>query len=122
MAEDVRENGVDKEAPAIVYWPALMTDLFGMKRAYAKRNVTFILRTNRAGSQSLAREMQQTIWSVEASLPVASVRTMQEIFDKSLARTSFALVMLALAASMALVLPIDRRLWRDFIRGFAADT
>jgi ABC-type antimicrobial peptide transport system permease subunit len=43
---------------------------------------------------------------VNPSLPLASVRTMQEIVSESMARTSFTLVMLAIAASMALVLGI----------------
>jgi ABC-type antimicrobial peptide transport system permease subunit len=37
---------------------------------------------------------------------MASVRTMQEIYDASLARTSFTLVMLAIAGSMALLLGV----------------
>ena len=36
----------------------------------------------------------------------ASPRTMREVYDQSLARTSFTLVMLAIAASMALVLGV----------------
>jgi ABC-type antimicrobial peptide transport system permease subunit len=50
--------------------------------------------------------MQQAVWSVNASLPLASVRTMQVIYGESLARTSFTLVMLAIAGTMALVLGI----------------
>jgi ABC-type antimicrobial peptide transport system permease subunit len=43
---------------------------------------------------------------VNPNLPLASVRTLQEIYDKSLARTSFALVMLSIAGAMALLLGI----------------
>jgi ABC-type antimicrobial peptide transport system permease subunit len=43
---------------------------------------------------------------VNANLPLASVRTMQDIYSQSLARTSFTLVMLAIAGAMALVLGI----------------
>jgi ABC-type antimicrobial peptide transport system permease subunit len=50
--------------------------------------------------------MQQAVSSVNASLPLASVQTMQEIYGKSLARTSFTLVMLGIAAAMALALGI----------------
>jgi len=38
------------------------------------------------------------------NLPLASVRTLQEIYDKSLARTSFTLVMLPIAGAMALLI------------------
>jgi ABC-type antimicrobial peptide transport system permease subunit len=43
---------------------------------------------------------------VNASLPLASVSTMQEIYSQSLARTSFTLVMLAIAGAMALALSL----------------
>jgi ABC-type antimicrobial peptide transport system permease subunit len=46
------------------------------------------------------------VWSVNANLPVASVRTMEDIYGQSLARTSFTLVMLAIAGSMALLLGV----------------
>jgi len=43
---------------------------------------------------------------VNSNLPLASVHTMQEVYDKSLARTSFTLVMLGIASAMALALGI----------------
>src|SRR5262249_56525684 len=55
-------------------------------------------------SQSFLTQLSQAVWSVNGSLPLASVRTMQEVYDQSLARTSFALVMLGIAGTMALLL------------------
>lgn len=43
---------------------------------------------------------------MNANVPIADVRTVKEIYDKSLARTSFTLLMLAIAAGMALLLGI----------------
>jgi ABC-type antimicrobial peptide transport system permease subunit len=43
---------------------------------------------------------------VNSDLPLASVRTMQEVYDKSVAQTSFTLVMLGIAGTMALTLGI----------------
>ena len=40
------------------------------------------------------------------ALPLAEVRTLEEIYDRSLARTSFTLVLLAIAGGMALVLGV----------------
>jgi ABC-type antimicrobial peptide transport system permease subunit len=54
----------------------------------------------------LLKQVQRAVWSVEPQLPVASIRTMQEIYDASLARPSFTLVMLAIAGIMALILGI----------------
>lgn len=73
---------------------------------YTPRAVTFVVRSPRAGTQSFLREVQQAVWQVNADTPVASLRTMQEIYSKSMARTSFILVMLGIAAAMALALGI----------------
>jgi predicted permease len=106
VVEDVREKGVQENAPEIVYWPTLMTYLYGSGVLDAIRTVTFTLRSERAGTESFLDEVRQAVWSVNASLPLASVRTMQEVYDKSVARTSFTLVMLGTAGAMALVLGI----------------
>jgi len=106
VVEDVRENGVQDKAPAIVYWPSMMAGIYGPHTFDAARTVTFVLRSDRAGTEGLLNEMRQAVWSVNASLPLASVRTMQEIYSQSLARTSFTLVMLGIAGTMAFVLGI----------------
>ncbi len=106
VVQDVRYEGVDQVAPAIVYWPAMIDSPYVAKTVYAPRFVCFAIRSNRAGTQGLLNQVQQAVWSVNASLPVASVRTMQEIYGKSMARTSFTLVMLGIAAVMALALGI----------------
>jgi ABC-type transport system, involved in lipoprotein release, permease component len=51
-------------------------------------------------------EISHAVWSVNPNLPLAGVRTLQDIYNRSLARTSFTLVMLALAGGMALLLGI----------------
>ena len=106
VVQDVRENGVQEKAPAIVYWPSMGEGIYGPNSFDAARTVTFVLRTDRAGTEGLLSEMQQAVWAVNASLPLASVRTMQEIYSQSLARTSFTLVMLGIAGAMASVLGI----------------
>jgi predicted permease len=106
VVQNTRENGVTKVEPEIVYWPPLMSYLFGRKEVDAVRTITIIVKSRRAGSESFMHEAQQAVWSVNANLPVASVQTMQKIYDHSLARTSFTLTMLGIAAGMALVLGI----------------
>ena len=102
VAENVHYNGVDERAPAIVYWPAMIQNPW--LGTFTPRSVTFAVRSKRAGTEAFLNEVQQAVWSVNADLPVASPRTMQEIYSKSLARTSFSLVMLAIAGAMALAL------------------
>jgi predicted permease len=103
VVQDVRENGVQEKAPAIVYWPSLFS-FHGTE--YAWRTVTFAIRSERAGTQAFLNEVRQAVWSVNSDLPLASVRTMQEVFDNSVARTSFTLVMLGIAGAMAMALGV----------------
>jgi predicted permease len=107
VVQDVRQHGVDEKAPAIIYWPAMLNDPYTSHPTIAApRYVTFAIRSDRAGSQTFLNQMQQAVWGVNGSLPLASVETMQQIYGQSMARTSFTLVMLAIAGSMALVLGI----------------
>jgi predicted permease len=107
VVEDVRVHGVDEKAPAIIYWPALLNNPYSPKPAInSQRFVCFAIRSDRAGTESLLNQLQQAVSSVNASLPAASLETMQEIYGQSLARTSFTLAMLAIAGSMALLLGI----------------
>jgi predicted permease len=106
VVQNVHQNGVHEKAPAIVYWPTMMNDIYGPHSFDAVRTVTFAIRSNRAGTEGFLNEIRQAVWSVNSSLPLASVRTMQEIYSQSLARTSFTLVMLGIAGAMALVLGI----------------
>ena len=106
VVQDVREEGLQKKAPEIVYWPPLMKDLDGPGPAQAIRTATFVIRSERAGTESFLNEVRAAVWAVNAELPLASVRTMQEVYDKSVARTSFTLVMLGIAGAMALALGV----------------
>jgi ABC-type antimicrobial peptide transport system permease subunit len=106
VAQDVRENGVYEPTPATVYWPTLSASLNARPgQPNAIRGVTFVVRSDRTSTPAFLTQIQQAVWSVNPSLP-ASPRTMREVYDQSLARTSFALVMLAIAASMALLLGV----------------
>jgi predicted permease len=106
VVADVRENGVDHVSPATVYWPSMMRDIFGPGSFDARRTVYFALHTRRAGTQALLSDMQRAVWGVNSNLPVADVSTMQDIYGESMARTSFTLVMLAIAGTMALALGV----------------
>jgi ABC-type antimicrobial peptide transport system permease subunit len=66
----------------------------------------FTIRTPRAGSESLLKDVRQAVWSVDANLPLTDIHTQDYYFQKSISRTSFTLVMLSIAAVIALLLGI----------------
>ena len=102
VIQDVREKGLQETEPETVYWPPIEKSPF----VPVIRTATFVIRTERAGTESFLNEIHAAVWSVNSNLPLASVRTMQEVYDKSVARTSFTLVMLEIASAMALTLGI----------------
>jgi predicted permease len=100
---DVREDGVHQPAPSMVYWPLMVDNLYG-DTVNVIRGGTFAIRTNRAASEHFLAETRQAIWSLNANLPIYAVRTLRDLYDLSLSRTSFTLVLLAIAGAMALIL------------------
>ena len=100
---DERDDGVNEKAPAVAYWPLMMSQFEG-NETFAQRGVSILVRSSRTGSSGFVHDIGQAVWSVNPDLPLANVRTVRAVYDKSLARTSFALTMLALAGAMALLL------------------
>ncbi|MGA9669471.1 MAG: ABC transporter permease [Terracidiphilus sp.] len=105
VAQNVHENGVDQGAPSTVYWPVMMQNFEGQK-SQLRRGIAFAIRSPRAGSQAFMKEVQQQVWSVNSSVPLADPITVGELYTKSMARTSFTLVLLCIAGAMALLLGI----------------
>ena len=97
------DNGVHEPAPTIVYWPFLMSKFWGQER-FVTRSLTYVVRSERTSTDAFLAQVRQAVWSVNGSLPLALVRTLQEVYERSMARTTFALVMLAIAGGMALLL------------------
>jgi predicted permease len=107
VVEDVYDNGMHVEPPKFAYWPALMDRyIFGGEKGAAVPFGTFAIRSNRTGTEDFLAEAQQAIWSVNGRQPVFLVTTLAALYDQSMARTSFTLVILAIAAGMGLVLGI----------------
>jgi putative ABC transport system permease protein len=105
VVSDERDEGVDKKAPAIAFWPILM-DKFEGDEIHVRRTLSYMVRSPRAGSNGFVNEVSGAVWSVNPNLPLASVRTLEEVVGASMARTSFTLVMLAIAGAMALLLGV----------------
>ncbi len=108
VLSDMRDDGLNKKAATAVYWP-LLTKPFTEtpeSRPQLARGVTVVIRSPRTGANGFVNELSQAVWAINPNLPVSGVRTLQEIYDASMARTSFTLVMLGLAGGMALLLGV----------------
>jgi ABC-type antimicrobial peptide transport system permease subunit len=71
---------------------------------FAPRSMVYALRTRRLGTSSFLEEVRSAVWSVNPNLPLANVRTLEEVLERSMARTSFTLSMLGIASGVALLL------------------
>ena len=100
---NVYDDGLNHEPSNCVYWPLMMNNFEGEKLR-VNRYLSFALRTPRAGTESLMKEVRQAVWSVDPNLPLADVRTEEYYYRNSMARTSFTLLMLGVAGVMALLL------------------
>ena len=105
VVQNIYDNGADQKPPAIVFWPVMLNNFYG-ESTYIQRRAVFAIRSTRTGSESFVKEIRQAIWSVNADLPLTGIRTMEEVYRGSMARSSFTLVMLAIAGSMALLLGV----------------
>jgi len=93
---DVHDDGVNKKPPTCVYWPLLQVR-FESDDISVRRDVAFVIRTPRAGAEAFLKDAREAVWSVDANLPLAEVHILGYFYSRSLARTSFTLVMLVVA-------------------------
>jgi putative ABC transport system permease protein len=105
VVQSVKDDGLYAAAPPLVYFPAFMENAFGAP-TFGAQPTAFAVRSSRTGTGTFVNEIRQAIWSVNGNVPIALERKMEDLYAESLARTAFALVMLAIAGSMALILSI----------------
>ncbi len=106
---DVRDDGVMQPPVGIVYWPMLLEDFWPEIRGdalFMTRTMWIVTRSPRVGSEGFMSEVRDAIWAVNSNLPLSRVATMADMLRGSMARTSFTLVMLGIAAAVALLLGV----------------
>jgi predicted permease len=107
-----RDDGLDQDPTAVIYWPLMQRSLYwsglpgegGAPEVVARRSMNYVIRSPRVGSREFLTQVREAIWEVNPNLPLAGVQPLSALLDRSLARTSFSLVMLGIAALVALVL------------------
>jgi putative ABC transport system permease protein len=99
-----RQDGATRPAPTIVYWSMLNGDQADPRGIYVQRSLAYVIRSSRLHEPGFLGEVQQAVWSVNPNLPLARVRTMQQVYNESMAQTQFVLVILGIAASVTLLL------------------
>jgi predicted permease len=105
---DVRDDGVDHDPVDIVYWPMVIrgfwSEIDGADDLFLQRTMKYVVRSRRVGTPGFLEQVQGAVWASFPGRPLGTVRTMESFQRESMARTSFALVILAIAAAVALLL------------------
>lgn len=97
----VRNRSLTDEPAKMLYYPVL----HGGENGWSIRSRSLVIRTE-GDPLALADAVREKVWAVDGDLPVANVTTVQRMVDLSTSRTTFTLVLLALASVIALVLGV----------------
>ena len=89
---ELRAHGLDQPPSEMVFWPT------------ASSEAAFVVKTSRADPVSLTGSIRALVKEMNPRVPITNVRTMLEISDRSMARASFIMTLLAIAGAMALLL------------------
>jgi hypothetical protein len=99
VVQAVHHDGLDRPAPGTVTVP-LQTG--GALRAPS--TATFVVRSARVGTPGFVRELEQAVWNAQPAVSLLNVRTLGDLYRRSLARTTLTLQLLGTMATMAMLL------------------
>jgi putative ABC transport system permease protein len=94
VAGDVRHYGLTEDVANTVYVPHTQN---------AWRSLTLVVRTGPDPAAVLKR-VRDAIWTVDRKLPVADVRTLEQVIEQDMARSRFSMFLLILFGAAAVVL------------------
>jgi len=94
---DVKYSGLDGAPEMVLYWPA---------EQFAWQSMYVVLRTSPTlGDPTvLASAVQNTVWSLDKDVPVAHIRTLEQLLSESVQQPRFRTVLLEVFALIALSL------------------
>jgi putative ABC transport system permease protein len=96
IVANVRHEGLREPPRPLIYFP------LNAAGDRAPRAFSYVVRGPRAHAQ--ADQVRQAVWTLNPDLPVASVRTMDEVVERSVTEFTFTMLTLGIAAGIALVL------------------
>ncbi|MES1243843.1 MAG: ABC transporter permease [Acidobacteriota bacterium] len=110
VAGDVREQGLHEKPVEAVYYPVrrMNPDNGGGGSAggeWVPRELALVVKAKPGVDPAgLVGGVRQAVWSIDPKLPLARVQTMEKVVERSMARTSFTMLLLGIGAAVALLL------------------
>ncbi len=109
VVADVREDGLGQDPPLMVYWPQVTLAFWEgdpPDRVFTWRDMGYAIRSDRIGTAGFSDEVRAAVWQINPNLPVRGLQSLEELMGQSIARTSFTLTLLGVAAGVALLLGV----------------
>jgi len=103
VVADVRDIGLTGEPPPILYLPVVQIPDSLTAAGNRAMPMTWVART-KVEPFSLSAEIQNELRIASEGLPVAHIRSMEQVRAESTARTNFNMVLLSIFASLAMLL------------------
>lgn len=101
VVASIRDDGLHEKPAEAVYYPMQPQVYFGEESI--PRGFTLVVRSDGDPLQ-LAAPVRDAVWSLDPNVPQAEVRTMEEVAERSMVRTTFTMLLLGIAGLVALVL------------------
>jgi len=102
VVEDVRTVQMDQEPVPLLFFP-LLQDIPDGGSDRTPNSMAWAIRTS-GEPTALLPAIRQTVWAQDPNIPIADIRTMESMVRDSMARTSFSMALLVIAALVALLL------------------
>ena len=102
VSDDVRGNGFDQPVVQVVYFP--MVELPDARLEGQPRYLEAIVRSKTGNTRALAPAVKRAINELDAQVPVANERSMEQVVARSMVKRTFTLTLLGIASAMALLL------------------
>jgi predicted lysophospholipase L1 biosynthesis ABC-type transport system permease subunit len=102
IAGDVRDQGLDQPPQAIIYYPLIPAT--GTHLWSPPNNVRVVVRTRTENPLALTDGIRRAVAELDPHVPIANLESMDVIVARSMARISFATLLLGISAAMALLL------------------
>lgn len=102
VVPEIRAEAYDAPATEAVFYAP--TSFYPNRRSGAINDLVYVIRTEGVPPQSVIPVARTLLHAMNPRIPFEGPRTMEQVVARSMSRTSFAMVMLGIAAAVALLL------------------
>jgi predicted lysophospholipase L1 biosynthesis ABC-type transport system permease subunit len=101
VVEDVRHNGVTAEVKPCFFVPFAQAE---RSNGFTPRSMSIVVRASSGDPESLVSELRRIVSSLDPKIPLAEIRTLEDVHAAAVAPSRFTMALLVLFSALALVL------------------